>query len=316
MHYNSYIQFDGFWKKSIKNMKIIIYVIFIFILLGCGGNDSPSTKNPKINDINPSITKKTSTKKIFDSTIAPITMSNWYKPDINTSWQWQLKGDINTKYDVQIYDIDLFDSNASLIKSLQDDGKKVICYFSAGSFEDWRNDKDDFPSLALGNIMDGWENEKWLDISNEGLASIMKARLDLAIKKGCDGVEPDNMDGYTNNTGFNLTAKEQLAYNKFIANEARKRGLSVGLKNDLEQIIELEPYYDFSVNEQCHEYNECDKMKPFINANKPVLNVEYEGKYINNYNARTKLCNDTINLKFQTLILPLDLDDSFRYDCK
>ncbi|MMZ65925.1 hypothetical protein D1872_283710 [compost metagenome] len=69
----------------------------------------------------------------------------------------------------------------------------------------------------------------------------MRARLDLAVQKGCDGVEPDNMDGYDNNTGFTLSADDQLAYNKFIANEARKRGLSVGLKNDLDQIIELEP---------------------------------------------------------------------------
>ena len=118
--------------------------------------------------------------------------------------------------------------------------------------------------------MDGWADEQWLDISNEDLVPIMRARLDLAVQKGCDGVEPDNMDGYTNNTGFSLSADDQLAYNKFIANEARKRGLSVGLKNDLDQIIELEPYYDFSVNEQCHEYNECDKMQPFIDATQPL----------------------------------------------
>ena len=94
--------------------------------------------------------------------------------------------------------------------------------------------------------MDGWADEQWLDISNEELASVMRARLDLATQKGCDGVEPDNMDGYTNNTGFSLSAIDQLAYNKFIANEARKRGLSVGLKNDLDQIIELEN--NFSTN--------------------------------------------------------------------
>ena len=40
---------------------------------------------------------------------------------------------------------------------------------------------------------------------------------------------PDNLDGYTNNTGFNLTNKHQLGYNKFVTNEARKEGLSVGV---------------------------------------------------------------------------------------
>ena len=282
-------------------MKTIIFIVTLTFLVGCGSSGSSSIQEDENN--------------IFDSSVSPITSGTWYKPDTNTSWQWQLTNDINTSYDVEIYDIDLFDSNTTLIQSLKDDGKKVICYFSAGSYESWRDDSSDFSANVKGSQMDGWD-ELWLDISNEDLAPIMRSRLDLAVQKGCDGVEPDNMDGYTNSTGFALSKDDQLAYNKFIANEARKRGLSVGLKNDLDQIIELEPYYDFSVNEQCHEYNECDKMIPFINANKPVLNAEYKQEYVdNNNNERDNMCNDTNSLSFQTLVLPLDLDDSFRYSC-
>jgi len=282
-------------------MKIIGLIVLFTFLVGCGGGNK-SSQNTQTD--------------VFDSTVSPVSVGNWYKPDTNTSWQWQLQGVVNTSYNVEIYDIDLFDSNATLIQSLQNDGKKVICYFSAGSYEDWRSDKDDFPLDTLGNVMNGWENERWLDISNEGLISVMRARLDLAVQKGCDGVEPDNMDGYTNNTGFNLNEIDQLAYNKFIANEARKRGLSVGLKNDLNQIIELEPYYDFSINEQCHRYNECDKISPFIDANKPVLNAEYAQKYVDNNNSqRDNMCANSINLKFKTLVLPPELNDSFRYSC-
>ena len=250
-------------------------------------------------------------------TTTNINWVDWYKPDTNTSWQWQLTGNINTSYDVELYDIDLFESNTTLIQSLQNDAKKVICYFSAGSYEDWRDDENDFPATVLGNDLDGWEGERWLDISKiELLSPIMTDRLDLAKSKGCDGVEPDNMDGYTNNTGFSLSADDQLAYNKFIANEARKRGLSVGLKNDLDQIVTLEPFYDFAVNEQCHFYNECEKMQPFIDANKLVLNAEYDEEYVNNNNGeRDNMCSDTVNLKFKTLVLPLNLDDSFRYSC-
>jgi len=250
-----------------------------------------------------------------------VSMSNinwvdWYKPDTDTSWQWQLTGTINTSYDVEIYDIDLFDSSETLIQSLKNSGKKVICYFSAGSYEEWREDANNFPDVVLGDDMDGWAGEKWLDISNDSLRPIMQARLDLAKQKGCDGVEPDNMDGYTNNTGFTLSADEQLIYNKFIGNEARKRGLSVGLKNDVDQIVELEPFFDFSINEQCHVYNECENMQPFIDANKPVLNAEYAQEYVDNdNNERDNMCSDTINLQFKTLVLPLDLDDSFRYSC-
>jgi len=283
-------------------MKTIFFIAISIFLIGCGSG---------------SLSSQEEQKKIFDAAATPVTTGSWYKPDTNTSWQWQLKGTVNTSYDVEIYDIDLFDSNASLIQSLKSDGKKVICYFSAGSYENWRSDKDAFPASALGNILDGWEGERWLDISNEDLAPVMRARLDLAVKKGCDGVEPDNMDGYTNNTGFNLSADEQLAYNKFIANEARKRGLSVGLKNDIDQITELEPYFDFAVNEQCHEFKECDKMKPFIDANKPVFNAEYAQKYVDNHNGeRDKMCSDANKLLFQTLVLPLDLDDTFRYSCQ
>lgn len=283
-------------------MKTIILLSSLTFLVGCG---SSSSSNDDAN------------MGVFDATVEPMGVGTWYKPDIHTSWQWQLAGNVKTSYNVEMYDIDLFDSSVSLIQSLKNDGKKVICYFSAGSYENWRSDKDDFPQSALGNTLDGWEGEKWLDISNEDLASIMRARLVLAVQKGCDGVEPDNVDGYTNNTGFSLSADDQLAYNKFIANEAHARGLSVGLKNDLDQIIELEPYYDFSINEECHAYNECDKLQPFIDAKKPVFNAEYLQKYIDNSNSeRDAMCAETISLKFKTLVLPLDLDDSFRYNCE
>jgi len=279
-------------------MKTTIWTLTLFFLVGCG---SSSSQTDSIN--------------LFDSTVKPVTTGSWYKPNINTSWQWQLQGEVNTSYSVDLYDIDLFDSNRTLIQSLKNDGKKVICYFSAGSWESWRRDANDFPSSVKGEKMDGWD-ELWLDISNEALAPIMQARLDLAVQKGCDGVEPDNMDGYTNQTGFSLSADNQLAYNKFIANEARKRGLSVGLKNDVDQIVELEPYYDFSLNEQCHAFNECEQMTPFIDAHKPVLNAEYKQAYVdNNHSERDTMCIESNNLSFQTLVLPLALDDSFRYGC-
>ncbi len=249
-------------------------------------------------------------------TTSNVNWINWFKPDINSSWQWQLQGDINTSYNVNIYDIDLFDTPQSTINELHNKGIKVICYFSAGSYENWREDKNLFPAEAMGKDLDGWEGEKWIDIRNSEVKSIMQSRLDLAREKGCDGVEPDNVDGYTNDTGFNLTFNDQLAYNKFLAKEAHKRGLSIGLKNDLNQIVKLEPHFDFAINEQCFEYDECDLLQPFTNAGKPVLNVEYNEKYVNNLQNRNELCNKSNLFGFYTLILPLALDDSFRISCK
>ena len=241
--------------------------------------------------------------------------SDWYQPPVAITWQWQLQGTLNSDYPVALYDVDLFDTPKASIEQLQAVGKKVICYFSAGSYEDWRSDAAAFRSQDLGKPLDGWEGERWLDIRSQAVRTLMQQRLDLARDKGCDGVEPDNMDGYTNNTGFALTAADQLAFNREIAVEAHRRHLSVGLKNDLNQITDLVVDFDFSVNEQCFEFDECDLLLPFIKAGKPVLNVEYRKAYVDDASRRKALCAEASNRRFSTLILPLNLDDSFRYAC-
>ena len=239
----------------------------------------------------------------------------WYAPVKNTSWQIQLQGTIKTNYDVDIYYIDLFDTPKSLIDKLHKEGRKVMCYFSAGSYENWREDEGEFKKEDLGKTLEGWEDEKWLDIRSTNVLKIMKKRLDLAAEKGCDGVEADNVNGYTNDSGFDLTYNDQLSYNRSLAKYAHKKGLFIALKNDLDQINDLVNSFDLSVNEQCYEYNECEKLRPFINQNKPVFHIEYNKKYINNKSQKEKMCKKALSLGFKTLILPLALDGSFRYDC-
>lgn len=245
----------------------------------------------------------------------PITEGNWLSIPNGISWQWQLSGDLNTGYVVDLYDIDLFDTPQETIDTLQAQGKMVICYFSAGSWEDWRSDADQFDPEILGNTLQGWPDEKWLDIRRAEVLEIMVRRLDLAAAKNCDGVELDNVDGHINDTGFNLTVDDVLLFNKQLANEARKRNLAVGLKNNVELAFELEPYFDFSVNEQCHEYNECIELLPFKENNKAILNAEYDEAYLSNSALQTQICNQSKSLGLSTLFLPLNLDDSFRIEC-
>lgn len=205
---------------------------------------------------------------------APSSPAVW-SPTPGTSWQWQLVGPVDTSLDVDMYDIDLFDVPVSVISHLKARGIAVICYFSAGSSEDWRPDADRIPEAAQG-LSNGWEGERWLDIRQiEQLAPVLEARLDLAVRKGCDGVEPDNVDAFTNSSGFPITAQHQLAFNIWLATEAHERGLSIGLKNNLEQIELLEPYFDWALNEQCFQYNECEALQPFIESGKAVFGVEY-----------------------------------------
>ena len=251
----------------------------------------------------------------IDPNMPPITDGTWYRPVATTSWQWQLLGTINTSYDVEVYDIDLFDTDATLIAQLQAEGRKVICYFSGGSYEDWRPDKDDFDAAALGSPLDGWEGERWLDVRHPSVRAVTLARLELAVSKGCDGVEPDNMDGYDNDSGFNLTASDQLAYNRLVANEAHLRNLTVALKNDGPQADALVAYFDLSLNEECHQFDECPDLAVFTAANKPIFNAEYPGGQAAAQAQQASICAKAAAANTRTLILPLELDDTFRFSC-
>ena len=109
--------------------------------------------------------------------------------------------------------------------------------------------------------------EWWLDIRRlDILGPIMAARLDLAKSKNCDGVEPDNIDVYTqaNSGGFKISYQDQITYNTWLAREAHARDLSIGLKNDVDQVRDLVSHFDWALNEQCYQYNECDTLLPFI----------------------------------------------------
>jgi hypothetical protein len=229
-----------------------------------------------------------------------------------STWQWQLQGELDTTYDVDVYDVDLFDTDATTIADLQAAGRIVVCYFSAGSYEGWRGDADEFADAALGATLDGFDDERWLDVRDPSVRVVAEARLDLAAERGCDGVEPDNVDGYTNDTGFDLSGDDQLAFNRFLAHAAAERGLLIGLKNDLDQIPDLVDVFDFAVNEQCHEFDECEVYTAFTDLNRPVFNAEYAPRFVDDPDI---VCAQSRSFGLRTLVLPLDLDNSFRISC-
>jgi hypothetical protein len=160
-----------------------------------------------------------------------------WQPAVGTNYQMILTGAVDPSAgqiqpsNIPIYDVDLFYTNVSVISDLHAQGKKVICYFSAGSSEDWRPDYMDFPSSAKGPCLDGWAGERWLDTRDSGVFDVMKKRIALAAQKGCDGIDPDNVDGYDNGSNFGLTQADGVNYIKKLAQEARSYGMSIGLKN-------------------------------------------------------------------------------------
>lgn len=224
-------------------------------------------------------------------------------------WQVQYTGEIQTDLDVEVFNLDLFDTASETIAALHQRGVFVMCYFSAGSYEDWRPDAASFPSQVLGKEMEGWPGERWLDIRQiDLLAPIMKARLDLAVGKGCDGVDPDNVNGYTHDTGFPLAAGDQRRYNIALAEWAHQRGLMVGLKNDLEQIPELLAYFDWALNEGCFSYEECELLLPFVRNGKPVFVIEYQLE-------PAAFCPQALRMNFNALRKRRELD-AHRVDCQ
>jgi hypothetical protein len=208
--------------------------------------------------------------------LAPVADAKIWKPRPGTTWQIQLQGKINTKVDADVYTIDGADNPASLIRALHRRGRKVVCYFSAGTYENYREDRDQIPAEVRGKVLADWPEEQWLDIREiEKLRPVMESRLDMCKRKGFDGVDFDNVDGYANDSGFPLTADDQLRFNRFLAAEAHARGLAAGLKNDLDQIEQLVGDFDFAVNEQCFQFQECTRLLPFIRRRKAVFHIEY-----------------------------------------
>jgi hypothetical protein len=244
-----------------------------------------------------------STSQPDTSNLTPET--RWWHPTVGLTWQWQIGDlDIDTSIEADVYDIDLYVDQA-IIDELHAKGRKVICYMSVGSWEDWRPDKDAFPPEVLGKDYEGWKGERWLDIRQiDKLAPIMLARLDLCKAKGFDAVEPDNMEVYTNDTGFPLTYQDQLNYALWLADESHKRGLAIGIKNAQDQVKDLLPHFDFAITEDAFYYGWAKDMLPLIESGKPVFAAEYTdlpGDF-------AAFCAQSKQLNFNTILKKRGLD--------
>lgn len=233
-----------------------------------------------------------------------------WPPVPGSTWQIQYSGTLDLTLDVSLYDLDLYDTSDDDLQTVHDGGGHVICYFSAGSYEDWRDDADQYPTEAIGEPLDGWEGEWWVDVRNETVRSILAARLDTAVERGCDAVDPDNVDGYQNDNGLSLSADDQLDFDRWLAAEAHGRDLLIGLKNDLGQVESLAEDFDFAVNEECVDYDECDVLDAFTSADKPVLHIEYVDDWSDARAKAREVCG--VGPDLDTLIKTWDLGPEWK----
>jgi hypothetical protein len=204
--------------------------------------------------------------------------AGWWTPPQRLTWFWQLQGKIDNAHAVAAYDIDGFETEASEVAALHAEGKHVICYIDVGTAENFRPDYSSFPKSVLGRS-NGWPGEKWLDIRQLSVIEpIMQARFRMCREKGFDAVEPDNIEAFSNKSGFEITPQQQLTYNEWVAEAVHSLGMAVLQKNDGEQTAQLESYFDGALSEQCNQYKECADFEPYLTAGKPVLNAEYSKK--------------------------------------
>ncbi|QDS70760.1 hypothetical protein FKW77_003656 [Venturia effusa] len=250
------------------------------------------------------------------------TSSKVWQPKVGQTWQIVLSQPIalspaatTVSPDVDIFDIDLFTNNQSTIDALHRMGKKVICYFSAGSYEPDRPDSHQFTEKDKGKGLEGWPAERWLKLSNANVRNIMSKRIDLAAQKKCDAIDPDNVDGFDNKNGLGLTRSDTVNFVSFLAAKAQSHGLAIGLKNAAAVIPSVLPAMQFSVNEQCVQFSDCDAFSAFTNASKPVFHIEYPSEvkpdFVQNFCGTSGPAAGANG--FSTVIKNMNLDGHVKY---
>ena len=290
-------------------MTVIALVVVLAISIGLGVGLTHKHTHHSYTNVAPSASPS---PPPFNNTSS----SKVWQPAAGTTWNYELLRPLNATIEgnFDVWDIDMFDNTQEVISSLKEKGAKVICYFSAGSFENWRPDQSSFMPSDLGNELDGWPGERWLNISSSNVRSIMEKRLDIAVSKGCNGVDPDNVDGYNNDNGLGLTQQDSTDFMQFLAGAASQRGLALGLKNAGEIIDSVIDKMQWSVNEQCVQFDECETFAPFVARGKPVFHVEYpKGSDVNNDvdvsdDTKNEMCGAPSASGFSTIIKNMNLD--------
>jgi hypothetical protein len=216
-----------------------------------------------------------------------------------------------------VYDIDWEYNPASTVAALHARAATVVCYVDVGVYENYRPDKASFPPGIWGSADSHWPGSFWLDIRRRAeLLPIMRARFQTCKDKGFDAIEPDEIDGYANTTGFTLTYDDQLAYNRAIADLAHSMGLSIGQKGDIDQVKDLWTSFDWTLNEQCYEFSECQALSTYYVANgKAVFEVEYDDPFSGHHADPATFCPQANAANFNSMKMPLDLDGG-RWPCR
>jgi hypothetical protein len=235
--------------------------------------------------------------------------TTWWQPKAGVSFDWELD-DINSKanFTGDVVDVDAFTTSAETVAALHAKGKKVIAYLSVGTLEDDRPDGSLLPAEVLGKKYTEWPHEKWIDIRQlDKIKPWLNSRINMILKKKFDAIEPDNLDGYTNTTGFPLTEKDAHNYMDYLITLAHENGLGIGQKNVPDVSADYAAKFDWVLTEDAFNQKWQLQVQPYIKLNKPVFAVEYsdvtsQSKFDNEF------CPAAAKLGYTAIFKKRDLD--------
>jgi hypothetical protein len=188
--------------------------------------------------------------------------------------QYQLQGALESTTDADLFVVDLFETTSAQLTQLHDRGRVVIAYISAGSYEPWRPDVDTLADAVIGEPLARYPEEAWLDIRASSVRQLMAARLARAATNGFDGVLLGTLDAYLTESGHDLTAQDQLDYNRWLAAQASAGGLAVGLSSDWAHASDLATHYDFAIHINCLANATCTQLSPYRARGHAVFDLE------------------------------------------
>jgi len=88
---------------------------------------------------------------------------------------------VNTGYDVDVYDVDLLETSPDVLDGLRAEGRMVVCYFTAGTWETFRDDPAP-AAEAIGLPLPGFPDERWLDIRHDAVPAPWAGSLEPAFR--------------------------------------------------------------------------------------------------------------------------------------
>lgn len=273
-------------------------------------------------------------KSTYDPSNKKIERAMWV-PKPGDTWEYQTRNRLKSKAALNernlernptgaaVFDIDLFQNDNALIDELHANGTKVICYFSAGTAELWRQDANYFPPHAQGLGQAKKMGSRWLNINDGTVQQLMRKRVDLAVNKDCDAIDPAFIDAYqwpVEGTGFSITEDDAVAYVKMLAEHAHSRNLAFGLRRAPEIAARSMEDVDFSVCESCSKTKDCEAYQNFLDAGKPVFHVEYANETTSVLEETSKeelesMCNVDGSKGFSTIVKRHNQDE-WIVDCR